>query len=225
MNRSHCPFLVLGVALATLAASADEAPDPALQVRNRALDVQWVEPGVRPAPFDKVMLAPIELAFRDVKPLAGPTGYTGSRTTFPVDERGQAEIAADFDRILREELGDSRGIALVDAPGPGVLLVKPALRDIVSRVPPEEPAGRSATYLDSVGEATLVVEFVDAATGRTLGTATDQRAAEPVGGVGSFGAVKANEVGVGQEVRRLARRWGTSLKERIEQLYFEAKPR
>jgi hypothetical protein len=43
--------------------------------------------------------------------------------------------------------------------------------------------------------------------------------------MGDFGAVRGNVVGAGQEVRRLARRWGASLERRVEQLYFEAKPR
>ncbi len=229
MNDSRRRLPALGTMLATLAAvaaGAAEAPDPALQVRNHALEIQWAEPDVLPPPFDKVMLAPIELAFRDVKPLSGPAGYSGGRTEFPVGEREQAELAETFDHILREELGKSHRVTLVDAPGPGVLVVKPALRDIVSRVPPEEPAGRTYTFLDSIGEATLVLEFVDATSGRTLGTAIDRREANPIGGGASgFGAVRSTDVGVNQEVRRLARRWGTSLRKRVEQLYFAVKPK
>ncbi len=225
MNDKRRQLLALGTMFAALAAGAAEAPDPALQIRNHSLEIQWAEQGVLPQPFDKVMLAPIELAFREVKPLAGPPGYTGGRTEFPVEEGEQARLAETFDRILREELGKSQRVTLVEAPGPGVLVVKPALRDIVSRVPPEEPAGRTYTYLDSVGEATIVLEFVDATTGRTLGTAIDRREADPIGAAGGFGAVRSTDVGVNQEVRRLARRWGTSLRKRVEQIYFAVKPK
>lgn len=222
MNRLSVLMLV---ALATPAVAADAPPDPALQVRNPSLAVQWATPDTRVPPFDRVMLAPVELSFRDVRPLSGPTGYTQGRTEFPVTERDRQRIEEDVNRILREELAENRSFALVEAAGPGVLVVKPALRDIVSRMPPEEPPGASAVYLDTVGEATLVVEFVDGATGRALGTATDRRTAEPAGSMGDFGAVRGNVVGAGQEVRRLARRWGASLERRVEQLYFEAKPR
>jgi hypothetical protein len=80
-------------------------------------------------------------------------------------------------------------------------------------------------YVDTVGEATLVLEFIDAETGRVLGTAMDRRSAEPAGSIGNFGAVRANAVGTGFEIRRLARRWARSIEKRIEQLYFDAKPR
>lgn len=221
MNRT---VLLLCAALA-LPALAAESPDPALQVRNRDLAVAWATPDTRVPAFDRIVLAPVELQFRDVPPLSGPTGYSQGRTEYPVTERDREKLAADVNRIFREELADDHRYTLVEAPGPGVLVVKPALRDIVSHMPPEEPAGRSAVYLDSVGEATLVVDFVDGATGRSLGTAADRRTAEPVGGAGDFGAVRGNTVGVSQEVWRLARRWGTQLGQRLDQLYFEAKPR
>ena len=104
--------------------------------------------------------------------------------------------------------------------------MKPSLRDIVSHVPPEEPPGRSKIYVNSVGDATLVVELVDPVTGTTLGSATDRRTAQPSGmTVGDFGAVRATTPMTTQEVRRLARRWATSLDKRLEQLYFDAKPK
>lgn len=210
--------MLAGIALAA-------PPDPALQVRNPTLEPAWVAVDLHPAPFDKVMLAPFELQFRDVEPMAGPPGLSGTRTDFPVGERERQELAGLFTKIFREELAESTRVQLVDAPGPGVLLIRPALRDIVSFVPPEEPSGRSYVYIDTVGEATLVVDFVDPASGRTLGTAVDRRKAQPAGSVGDFGAVRANKVGTGQEVRRLARRWATSLEKRVEQLYFEARPK
>ncbi len=222
MNTRIC---VAALLLAGVTAGAAQQADPSLQVRNPELKVQWLSADARLPPFDKVMLAPFELQFRPVEPMAGPTGYTGDRTEFPVAEDDQRQLAETFERIFREELAESTNFTLVEEPAAGVLLIRPALRDIVSRVPPEEPVGRSYVYVDTVGEATLVVDFIDAATGRTLATAADRRAAEPAGSIADFGAVRANKVGAGQEVRRLARRWGMNLKRRTEQLYFEAKPR
>lgn len=224
MKKTLLPVLVLAL-VSMCAAVLAQPPDRALQVRNRALTVQWTDPETRLPPFDKVMLAPVELQFRAVAPMSGPTGYTGSRTDFPVGEQEQKEIADVFNRIFREELGASTHFSLVMEPGPGVLLIKPALRDIVSRIPPEEPVGRSYVYTDTVGEATLVLDFINPVSGATLGTAMDRRTAEQAGGAGDFGGTRANKVGAGQEVRRLARRWGMSLEQRVEQLYFEAKPK
>lgn len=215
--------ILLPIVMLATALGAAEPPGEVPQTRNAALEVQWLGSAARLPPFDKVLLAPIELQFRAVRPMTGPTGYSGSRTEFPVPETEQERIAGIFDRILREELAESTHYTLTDQPGPGVLIIRPALRDIVSRVPPEEPVGRSYVFVDVVGEATLMVEFADGESGTTLATAADRRKAEPAGSIGSFGAVRANKVGANQEVRRLARRWGMSLDRRVEQLYQESR--
>lgn len=216
-------LLAAGLLVATAVTAAGSAvPAP---VRNHRLVVAWTAPDARPAAFDRVMLAPIELDFRAVAPMVGPTGASTSRTEFPVPERSRARIAANFDEVLREELARSGQFTLADQPGPGVLLLKPFLRDVVSRVPPEEPPGSGQTYVDEVGDATLVIEFIDASTGVLLGTATDRRTAAPAGSAGTFGALWANPVSTQFEVRRLARRWGVSLTKRVEQIQRETRPR
>jgi len=216
-------LLAAGLAMAGSAAAA--TGDQSLRTRNPALKIQWAGDQARTPPFDKVLLAPMELEFRPVAPMMGPPGGLSTRTEFPVSDRDREDLAKTFAEIFRDELGHNKHFTLTDQPGPGVLVVKPSLRDIVSRVPPEEPIGRSRVYLDSVGDATLVVNLVDAATGTTLGSATDRRTAKPAATINDFGDVRAVKPTTTAEVRRLARRWATSLDKRLEQLYFEAKPR
>jgi hypothetical protein len=225
MASRYPSLFAVALALAACAGSPPKSEEEALlQARNPKLQVSWASPDTRVPPFDRVLLAPIELEFRPADPVSGPLGTPQTRTEFPVPEHDRQRLARDFDEILREELGDNPRIRLTDDAGPGVLVVKPALRDIVSRVPPEEPPGRSDTYVDSVAEATLVVDIVDGATGRTLGRTSDRRTAERVGSMGSFAAVRTG-VEADQEVRRLARRWAMNLEKRLDQVYFEAKPK
>jgi hypothetical protein len=224
-TRSSAILAVATLAIAACAGRSEKPEEEFLRARNPDLEVRWATPDTRVPPFEKVMLAPFELDFRPVPPLTGPTGASQSRTEYPVREDDRKRIAESFNDIFHEALADNRSFGVADQPGPGVLLVKPALRDIVSRVPPDEIPGRSDIFLDSVGDATLVVDFVDSATGRTLGVASDRRTAAPIGAVGGFGAVRSDQVETGHEVRRLARRWASALERRLEQLYFEAKPR
>ncbi|MCE7897197.1 MAG: DUF3313 family protein [Gammaproteobacteria bacterium PRO8] len=214
----------LGAASIALAAAPSTPSEKSLDVRNPRLEVQWAS-DARPAPFTQVLLAPVELQFREVPSLAGPPGMPGTRSEFPVNERDREALARDANRILREELAKSTHFTLVDQAAAGVLVLQPALRDIVSKVPPEEPPGRSTVLLDSAGEATLVVTLVDGASGQVLGSASDRRDAEGSSGYDDFGAIRSNSVAVGQEVRRVLRRWGMSLERRVEQLYFAARPR
>jgi hypothetical protein len=128
------------------------------------------------------------------------------------------------DKAFREELVKRGHYTLVDAPGPGVLVVKPALMDVVSRVPPER-VGRTQTWIDTVGDGTLVMSLVDGATGETVARAIDRRTARPASGYGNFGALRASAPTVWNEVRILARSWGRAMGDRVDQLYFEAKPK
>jgi hypothetical protein len=216
----------IALALAVSLSAAAAPPEPSLQTRNPSLKIQWAGDQAHTPAFDKVLLAPVELEFRPVAPLTGPPGAPTSRTEYPVADEHRQDLAQTFGEIFREELGRNKHFTLTDQSGPGVLVVKPSLRDIVSHVPPEEPPGRSKIYVDSVGDVTLVVELVDPVTGTTLGSATDRRTAQPTGTTfGDFGAVRATPPSTTQEVRQLARRWATSLDKRLEQLYFDAKPK
>lgn len=223
MNRYSLTFLLatLGAMLAGCSTtSSGSIPEP----RNPGLGLQWAGDAHATA-FDRVLLEPVELQFRAVAPLAATSaGIPGTRTEFPVSERARKMLTEDSNRILREELGRSTRFELTEQAGPGVLVIRPTLRDIVSRTPPKEPPGRSEVLLDRVGEATLVLDFVDGASGRLLGTASDRRSAEGSFGRGTFGAIRANSVEVGQEVRRVLRRWGSSLRKRTEQLQAAARP-
>jgi hypothetical protein len=214
---------VLGVMAAATAATT--TADPALQARNPRLKIQWSGEQTTTPPFDKVLLAPVELDFRPAPPVTGVTRTDSNRNEYPVSDRERERLEGTFTEIFREQLGRNKHFTLSDQPGPGVLIVKPALRDIVSRVPPEEPPGHSAVYVDSVADATLVVNLVDPSSEQTLGTAIDRRTAEPVGNMSGFGAVRASSPSTNQEIRRLLRSWAVSLDKRLQQLYFDAKPK
>lgn len=223
------PAAVTVALLAGCAAPGNAPEEPSydglVRVRDTDLEFAWIKPDMPLTAFDRVMLAPVELQFRAVRPLSGTTSAQRSnRTEFPISEAGRARLAGIADEKFREQLSKSRRYQLTDQPGAGVLIVKPTLLDVVSHVPPE-PAGRDDVFIDTVGEATLAVEIVDSVSGETLARGADRRKAEPAGGVGNFSALRSNEVTTWQEVRRLADRWARLLDRRIEQLYLASKPK
>ena len=221
MNRRLLANLVLGF-LAALAAGCTAAADK--PPKNVKLEISWASEDARVPPFSRVLLAPIELEFRPVEPMSGPNSLGTGRSEFPVTDRDRERLAQDFNDLLRSELAESKSVTVTDTAGPDVLVLKPALRDIVWRVPPEEPAG-AKVYLDTVADLTLTVDFVDGESGKTLGSAADRRTAEPANTTGDFGALRGSRVEATAELRRLARKWGTRLRGRVEQLYFASKPR
>ena len=98
---------------------------------------------------------------------------------------------------------------LTEESGPDVLDVHIGLLDVVSRVPPES-VGRTRVFIDSVGEATLVLEVRDSIGHAALARAVDRRAAESMTGFES--TAPRNRA----EVRRLGRRWGQIIRDGLE---------
>ena len=79
---------------------------------------------------------------------------------------------------------------------------------------PDRNAARSYVFLDSVGEATLVLELVDSETGTVLARSIDRRAAEGMGGPNNLSW--SNPVSNTADVKRLIRRWAVRLRENLD---------
>jgi hypothetical protein len=204
--------------------ATDTAPAPDLRAHNPRLTLTWLRPETSLAPFTKVLVAPTAFGYRDVKPLTGVGGAESSRSDFPVPPADRERLEKNVQEVFRRELGKSKHYALTETAGPGVLVVKTSVLDIVYRIPPER-AGRNEVFVDTVADGTLLLELADGATGETLARATDRRTAEPASSKGSFGALRAVQPLVQNEIRRLADRWGRAMADRLDQLYFGAKPK
>jgi hypothetical protein len=194
-------------------AEAEMTFDGLYPVKNSRADKAWARADVDLTQYSKIMLESVGAEYRP----GGASGTTlKSRSSGGPYEISEANKAR-FESIMREEflkeLGKSKHFAIVSEPGPDVLLVRVALLDVVSYVPPEPIAARSEVFLSSVGEATLVLELRDSITDAILARAMDRRAAEKGGGSLSY----SNPVTNAAEVRRLVRTWGRLLTERLDQ--------
>ena len=192
--------------------NAEVTFDGLVRVDNSRMRNAWVKPGFNLAGYSKFMVAPAEFEFRAVRDTG--RSRSSSQTEFPISDTGKQRLIDAVTDVFQEELANSQYFTRVDEPGPDVLLIEGALLDIVSRVPPEI-RGRGDTFISRVGEATLVIQLVDSMSGETLARAVDRRAAEPAGGRG----VRASPVTSINEVRRVARRWASLLRERREKLH------
>lgn len=210
-------FIFVAISACTTTPTVQSGPDAEVTfdglvaVDNSVFQRAWVAPDIDLRPYTKIMGGQAKFEFRAVRGGGGTSMRASSRNEFPISEENQQRLIDTVSEIFREELGNSQHFTITDAPGDDVLIVTGALLDIVSRVPPER-VGRSDIFLSSVGEATLVLELRDSISGETLFRATDRRAAEPAGGRG----MRANTVTTWSEVRRLARRWATRLREGLD---------
>ena len=235
MKTSLFPVLcVTACAALTLVLPGCTTPDPAIDpggqtydgmvpVRDSGMQDAWVKPDIDISTYRQILLLPAELQFRATRPGAGRSPGRSQDEAFPLSTADQKRLADTVTDVFREELAKSHNLTLATGPGPDVLLLHTALLDIVSKVPPEGP-GRTEVYLDKVGEATLVLELRDSLSGETLARAVDRRAADPsTGGSGLSDLTHITSVTAWSEVRRVARRWASTLTRRIDQLYTRGK--
>jgi len=228
MNRLQTTTLFMLFALSAGCTSSPEfqsGPDAEVthdgltRLDRTVLDAVWARTDIDLSSYSKVMFEGVGIEFRPVDgPYSGQAGTTSVRTTsrteFQLDDKTKALVREEIGGAFVEELARSDKYEIVDAAGPDVLLVRAGLLDVVSRVPPT-PMGRSSVYLDSVGEATLVLELRDSTSDAILVRAVDRRAA----GNATTGTVtESNRATNRAEVRRLGRRWANIVRGGIETL-------
>ncbi len=173
----------------------------------------WAKPGLDLTVYTKIKLQGAGIEYRP----GGESGRTmSSRSSggpFEMNEDQKARFQSIAVEVALEELGKSERFTLTDEVGPDVLIVRVALLDVVSFVPPER-SGRSEVFLSRVGEATLVLELRDSITDAILARAMDRRAAGDTSGLMS----RSNRVTNTTEARRLIRRWMSGVRERLDEL-------
>jgi len=216
-------FVAVTTSLALVAGCAGSTPtidtspeaevtfDGLHEVKGGRADEAWARPGVDISQYSKIMLQGAGIEYRP----GGESGRSFSARSrggpYEVTEDQKARLRELIAEVFLEELAKSEHFTLVNEAGPDVLLIRGAVLDVVSYVPPE-PIGRSDIYLSRVGEATLVLELRDSITEAVLARAADRDAAE-----GSMGFTESSRVTNTVEVRRLVGAWARLLRERLDE--------
>ncbi len=183
--------------------------------KSRVRDA-WADPEIDFSQYKKVMPGGAHFEFRAVSKTAGRTSLSrASQRDFWISDANRDKLVDTVSAVFKEELSKAQGWEAADEAGPDVLILSGALLDIVSFVPPEM-IGRGGIYLSSVGEATLVIEGIDSMSGEVIFRAVDRRTIEPAGNE----MVRAGTVTTWSEVRRIARRWATILREGLESIHY-----
>jgi hypothetical protein len=194
-------------------ADAEVSFDGLHAIDNSIFREAWADPDIDFSRYSKFMPGGAFFEYRAVKKTSRTTRATSSSDEFYIDDQAREKLKGLATEIFSEELAKSTRFTVTDTSGPDVLIIRGGLHDIVSRVPPE-PIGRGDIYLSSVGEITLILEVVDSMSGEVIFRAVERRAAERGGGM----AIRANTVTTLAEVRRLIRRWATTLRDGLDSI-------
>jgi hypothetical protein len=193
---------------------AERTFDGLVRIDNSRFLNAWADPEVDFSQYNKAMPGGARFEFRAVSKTPGRTSSPrGTQRESWISDANRDKLVDTVSGIFKEELSKAQGWEAAEEVGPDVLILRGALLDIVSFVPPEM-RGRGNIYLTSVGQATLVVEAVDSISGEVVFRAVERRTIEPTGG-----ASRSNTVTTWSEVRRWARRYATILREGLESIH------
>jgi hypothetical protein len=185
----------------------------------------WVRPDADITRYTKLYPWKSVFQFRE----GGET--TGARTTagklrgdsgpYAVNEESRQKFEELVTATFVKELGRSKIFELVDQVGPDTLLVRAAVLDIVSNVPPNF-TGTADIYLSAVGEASFLFELIDAETGEVQATVGERRMIQPPTRMHDISTVPANAASVWNDVEIWARSVARDLRVALEKAHKKA---
>jgi hypothetical protein len=193
--------------------NAEVSFDGLHKIDNARFASAWADPAIDFSRYSKVIPGGAEFQFRAVKKTSGTMRARSSDTEFWISDADRERLVEETSAIFAEELANSAHFEVTDTRGDDVIIVRGAMHDIVSNVPPDL-IGRGEIYLSSVGEVTIVVEVIDSMSNKVIFRGAERRAADRAGGM----ATRSNSVNTWAEVRRLMRRWASTLREGLDSL-------
>ena len=179
------------------------------EIEHPTTDKAWAKPGLQLSGYSKIMIQSAGIEYRPGGETSRSSIAISRGGEFALTEKTKARFREIVGEVFLDELAKSEKFTLVNEPGQDVLIVRGALLDVVSYVPPDR-IGRSDVYLSQIGAVTLVLEIRDSMTDAIYIRAVDRDA---IGGnsVVQESSRPANTAEVKQTVRRWARLVRTNL--------------
>jgi len=107
------------------------------EVQHSAADKAWAMPGIDLSGYSKIMVQGAGIEYRPGGESGRMHSARSSSGPFEVTEEQKTRFRQVVGEVVLDELGKSEKFTLVNEPGPDVLLIRGALLDVVSYVPPE----------------------------------------------------------------------------------------
>ncbi len=198
-----------------LSVNADEPPevthDGLHLVTDSVMAVAWAKPNADFSAFDKIIILEPYVAFqkdwhRD----------QGRRLSKSDQDQIKANVAREFKSVFVEELETKGGYPIVEEPGFDVMILRPAIIDLIVNATDQFTAGRSSTWVMSSGSAKLYVEIFDSMSGEILARAVDAKAGRRRAGASGFRGGSVTNIADG---RAAFREWATLLRNRLDEIH------
>lgn len=209
--------LLLSVGVASAQEEGEAAQQPNLEKGKSSFRETWINPDADFTQYDKVYLWEGTFEYKDVGPArrTSSTMMSSRKREFGISDADRAKFEEEVSKAFTDEIAKGKRFTIVDELGPGTMILRGGALDIVSLVPPET-VGHSEIYLASIGEATLILELLDARDGEVLAVVAERtRLQSGTGSLDSF-SMPTSRVTVFAEVRRWARRAASKMRTEVD---------
>ncbi len=132
----------------------------------------------------------------------------------PEDEkRITDDLSLQFNKVFVAELGKNDDFKIVTEQGPGVLMLRPSLLNVIVTAPETDDSSPSADIVASAGQMTLYLELWDGGTSTLLARVIDTEADDSTGGMPQ----QANSVTNQAAADIILKRWADRLRKALDQ--------
>jgi len=203
----------------TLAHAADDAlpevSDDGLHLQKSGdARVVYVRPGATLEPYKRVAILECYVEFeKDWQRRYNQTAPLGARLTDADADKIKSAIAAEFKKVFTDELQTKGGYQVVDVAAPDVMILRPALVNVVVTAPDVANSGMTRTIVSSAGQMTLFLELYDSVSSQILARIIDPKA-DPSG----F-AQRASRVTNKAAADEMLREWAQKLREHLDAVH------
>jgi hypothetical protein len=198
------------------------AEDPRPEVSSEGLQLQkdtktrvvYLRPGASFAQYNRVAILDCFVEFAKDWQRDYNRNVAGTQNRVSTDdmERIKTAVAAEFKKIFTEELQNKGGYQVVDVAAPDVLVLRPAIVNLVVTAPDLMTANMGRTIVDSAGQMTLYLELWDSADSEILARIMDAKADRGFGGRGQT----ANRVTNNAAADLILRSWAEELRKHLD---------
>lgn len=133
-------------------------------------------------------------------------------------ERIKADVAAEFTRVFTEELQTKGGYQVVDIVAPDVLVLRPAILNLMVTAPDLMTAGMTRSWVASAGQMTLYLELWDSTNKTILARIMDPQADPGMGGMAQVAGSVTNKAAAD----RILREWAVKLRKHLDAVHAKA---
>ncbi len=216
--------LALGYSPALLAKDPPlpEVSPEGLQLQHNTKDarVVYLKPGATFSQYSRVAILDCFVDFEKnwQRNYNDDTAGLEGRVTTADMERIKAALAAEFKKVFTKELEKSGGYQVVDTAAPDVLVLRPALVNLVVNAPDLQTADMRTAVVASAGQMTLYLELWDSSTNTILARVMDAKADQGMGGM----AQQANRATNTVAADDILREWAVKLRKHLDAVHGKA---